>query len=626
MCGIAGVYGDFSTEAKSKILDGFLSDLTHRGPDGSGTYANDEIGLIHTRLSIIDLSANGAQPLYSEDKSLVLICNGEIYNYQDIRNELLGKGHIFSSASDSEVIIHLYEEYAGDLQKTLDRLIGMFAFALWDNNTKKLVIARDRIGIKPLYYRHDGDKLFFASEVKPLILGNDATADIDYTSLYEYFLTGSIPAPNTLYAEVKCLEPGHYISAVNGKVSFHQYWDIPEGYKNWGSIEEITDKAETLLTEIVKDHLVADVPVGTFLSAGVDSSLITAIAAAHHPGIYSFTASFPGEPEDEGIIAADTAKKINTTHCAYELKGDFFKDFTSQFRNIDQPLAVSSALALGRISKMAKQKVKVVLSGDGADELFGGYSRHDIPEQPSFLKYIPAALQSIVLQAGGALTGKKSLHKLRDNLKVSAGKGFLNRIAIESEETVLSLFADDIKRQIDTGRFLCRLDSLFGKRKNDDQLNRILYVDMKTTLVDEMLTKCDRMTMMNGIEGRVPFLDHRFVSFAFSIPARYKRDKGIGKMILRRILAKKLGNELAYRVKTGFNSPLKQWLSKDVATIDFVKQELTQAGKLSFISNKEIQSYQADATMFKSNTIFSLICLNEFMKESNINSNKKALV
>jgi asparagine synthase (glutamine-hydrolysing) len=613
MCGIAGIYGSLSRGERQSAEEILSGNLAHRGPDGHGLYEHDLVSLVHRRLSIIDLSEKGSQPLYNEDRSLALVCNGEIYNYLQVRAELIAKGHTFYSNSDSEVILHLYEEHHNDLKQLLSRLTGMFAFALWDEKRKKLFVARDRVGIKPLYYSWDNGSLIFASEVKPIASCGLVSAEMDYTSLYEYFLTGSIPGPNTLYKGIKCVDAGHYLVVESGKLGIHEYWDIPQSIRKWTSEQEALAAVDTLLSQVIKDHLVADVPVGTFLSAGVDSSLITAMAVGFHPGIHSFTASFPGEPEDEGAIAKDTAEKLHTTHHAYELKTNFFADFGKQFRDLDQPFAVSSALSLGRISKLARQQVKVVLSGDGGDELFGGYNRHEFPKQPAFLNMIPTGMQDSLLRLGAKVTGKSSLEKLRVSLQKTDGRKFLDRVRIADEQAVLALFAPEVAKQIDQERFLRRLDAYFDKRKGDDSLNRVLYVDMKTTLIDEMLTKCDRMTMINGIEGCVPFLDHRMVELAFSIPAGYKRRDGVGKIVLRELLAKRLGHDLAYRKKTGFNAPLQQWLANDKDTAGFIKNELQQSSHLDFYNHAITRQYAENPGGFGLTTVFSLVCLNYFL-------------
>ena len=613
MCGIAGVCGLEPQYEAIEFLNTLSKSLAHRGADGTGRYVDDHVGLHHSRLSIMDLSVHGNQPLYNEDKSLVLVCNGHIYNYSEIRKELIDKGHTFSSHSDCEVILHLYEENRDAPELLLKRLTGMFAFALWDTQNKKLLVARDRVGIKPMYYSYKNNTLLFSSEVKPLSKTTQVSPEIDYTSLYEYFMLGMIPGPNTMYADIKCLEAGHYMTFEDNQLSIKEYWDIPTTSEKWTSEKQVIDSIEEQLSTIIKDHLVADVPVGTFLSGGVDSSLITDMAVKLHPGIHSFTASFPGEPEDEGAVAAQTAKKLGTVHSSFELKNNFFSDYDEQFKDLDQPFGIISALALGRISKMAKQQVKVVLSGDGGDELFGGYNRHQFPKDPSFLKYIPASLSNNVLKVAAAITGKQSLEKLRLNLLETEGEKFLSRITISDTETVLSLFSPAIREKIDTGRFLKRLNHLFDSRKDKDALNRVLYVDMKTTLVDEMLTKCDRMSLKNGIEGRVPFLDQRLVEMAFTIPGKYKRTDSTGKIVLRKILAKRLGAELAYGVKTGFNSPFEQKLKSEAATRTFVQDHLDGLGLLEFMNSAVIATYKKNLTSVNSRVLFCLVCLNEYI-------------
>ncbi len=622
MCGIAGLYGSFKTEEREQAAGALLEQLAHRGPDGCGIYNEADITLLHTRLSIIDLTENGNQPLFNEDRSLVLVCNGEIYNYQQLTKELMARGHRFMSHSDCEIILHLYEENPDDPAKIINALTGMFAFALWDTKRRRLLVARDRIGIKPLYYSFSDGKLVFASEVRPIVRTGLVNKAYDLTSVYEYFLTSSVPAPNTLYRAVKVLPAGHYMTVENGRMNISGYWDIPCGAHRWKSDGEVQEAVDSLLSEVVKDHLIADVPVGTFLSAGIDSSLIAAYAVKHHPGIHSFTASFPGEPEDEGKVAAETARRLGTTHHSYELKGDFFTDFDEQLQDIDQPFAPNSALSLGRISKMARRDVKVVLSGDGADELFGGYYRHDPPQRPDFLKRIPRVLQQDVLKIGAKVTGRKSLEALRQNLALPAGDTFLSKVAVTDKEDVLSLFAPEIKKQIDTERFSGYLNRCFDGREDRDELNRILYAEMKTALVDEMMTKCDRMTMMNGIEGRVPFLDHRLVELAFSIPGEYKRMNGIGKLILRKLVAEKLGNELAYRKKTGFNSPLLQWLDTDLKTREYVERQFAAASQMALFDKNTMMSYGHTGNRVPDVLVYALVCFSHFMQHEDTGSDK----
>ena len=614
MCGIAGVLGKMEegrVQKEELVIRKFLG---HRGPDGYGRFSDGRILLSHLRLSIIDLSEQGNQPLYNEDRSLVLICNGEIYNYKELRQKLLQLGHRFSSNSDSEVILHLYEEYSGDLNKMLNMMTGMFAFALWDTKSSRLFIARDRMGIKPLYYCSTNEHLVFASEVRPIAMSGLADFCLDYTSLYEYFLIGSIPGPNTLYQEIKCLEPGHYILAEAGRVKIQRYWEIPHARGNWKSLDEVTEVLDPLLDEVIKEHLCADVPVGAFLSAGIDSSLITSYAGKHNPRIHTFTATFPGEPEDEGEISERTSKVLNTTHRVFSLKGNFFKDFDKQFSPFDQPFANASALSLGRISELARADVKVVLSGDGGDELFAGYNRHSLSKYPSFVNYLPGKNKAELVRLLGVLSGKKSLQSLSAYMKQSETSKYIRKFMVTDEADALDLLDANARKQVDVNRYPERMKKLFDGFNQDDVINKLLYVDCSTTLVDEMLTKCDRMTMINGIEGRVPFLDHRIVELAFSIPSNLKKSEKFGKMPLRKILASKLGDALAYREKTGFNSPLRKWLKEDPETKKFAQDKLEPLQKLGFLNTPRINNIAHTPGDTNHSDVFALICLSNYFE------------
>ena len=617
MCGIAGVFGKFSGKFDESVSNVLLDSLKHRGPDGQRKYIDNQVALLHTRLSIIDLSESGNQPLFSSDGSIVLVCNGEIYNYKELRSELATRNHQFVSHSDCEVLIHLYLENADNPERMLQRLTGMFAFALWDKNRQRLLIGRDRLGIKPLYYHQSGNDIAFASEVKPLVNSRLSNFSIDPTSLFEYFVVGNVPGPNTLYKEIKSLEPGHYINVTKDKTQFVKYWDISPELKSWKNQAEVNEAVEELLAKVVNDHLVADVPVGTFLSAGIDSSLVTYFATRSHPAIETFTASFPGEEEDEGEIAHQTAQKLGIRNELFELKNNFFVDINEQFKNFDQPFGNTSALSLGRISKEAQKKIKVVLSGDGADELFAGYYRHIPPPKPRFLNYIPEGLQDPILRLGALVTNKESLKKLRKNLNTSEMIKYAGKIWLNQPDYIASFLNPDILKQIDFDRFLNRMQNIYSSFPQNDAINRLLYVDIKTTLVDEMLTKCDRMTMMNSIECRVPFLDHRMVELAFSIPSSYKIQNNFGKIPLRSILESKLGHDLAYRRKTGFNSPLKKWIMEDSSSNSFAKENIGHIKHPDLFNDEKMKELKFNFTANDSSLIFSLICFNIYFANSN---------
>ncbi len=619
MCGIAGFAKNTQLKDSRQVIDKLVASLNHRGPDGSGFFENESIALVHTRLSIIDLSEKGNQPLFNEDRSLVLICNGEIYNYQEIRSGLIKKGHTFSSSSDSEVILHLYEELEGNPEKILNGLTGMFAFALWDCKKEKLIIARDRVGIKPMFYSLAEGKFGFASEVAPLANAGLFSVHPDPTSLFEYFLLGSIPEPNSWYSEIKTLPPAHYGVWEGGNFEIRKFYNLPETLNHhYKSALEVAEEAEELLKGIVSEHLISDVPVGTFLSAGIDSSLISHYAGEQQKGIHSFSAAFPGEPEDESKIAAQTAQKIGASHDSFVIDTDFFHDFDQYYGNMDQPFGISSALSLSRISSIAKTKVKVVLSGDGADELMGGYGRHVPFYNPPLLKGLPKPVRSFIFKGVGKGLGRDSLVKAADYLKISDSEKYLNRYQILQEQECLELIHPDIRKQVDISRYKNRLETVWNEYSGEEMLNKMLYLDLKTSLVDEMLTKVDRMTMSQGLEARVPFLDHRFVEFCFSIPEKFKRNEKWGKLPLRLLVQKHFGDDLAFREKTGFNSPLKKMLSEDKLTKNLFFDKLNSLGKSGMMDiDKITQKFgRSNPSHIDPSLAFGIVTLSYFLDKN----------
>jgi len=619
MCGIAGFTHNFSNKDKKSTSEDLYKALAHRGPDGYGIFQDDLISLVHARLSIIDLSSDGNQPIFNEDRSLVVICNGEIYNYKQIRNELIAKGHRFTSFSDSEVLVHLYEETGKNIEQVLHRLTGMFAFAIWDLTEKKLILTRDRLGIKPLYYSLNSKGIAFSSEVLPLIKSGLVKAEKDATSLFEYLMLGSIPEPNTYFENIKALPPGHFLVLEGEKAQIKSYWSVLDSQQVpfLSKMDEITDALDQLLDQVVQDHLIADVPVGTFLSAGIDSSLIAYYAAKHLKGIYAFTASFPGEPEDETIIANQTASFIGAQIQNYEVKNDFFFEFDEHFGKIDQPFGISSALSLSRISRLAQNKVKVVLSGDGADELFAGYERHRPFFDPPYFKNLPTPIRILLFEGLGKLSNNKNLLQAANYLRQSKSNKYKDHLMISSIANALDFLPDIAKNEINTERYLTKLQGHFNESSDLDLVNQLLFVDLKTSLVDEMLTKADRMTMHSKIEGRVPFLDHRLVEFAMSMPSQFKIQNGYGKTPLRMLIERFFGKELAYRKKSGFNSPIKAMVQQDAKT----RQDLLN--QLQFLKSNEILHPSAilkftnslDSKEVHPSQIFGMYALSKFHQQ-----------
>jgi asparagine synthase (glutamine-hydrolysing) len=576
MCGIAGLV-KFSDSLDESELMNILPGIAHRGPDGTGIYVNNNIGLLQTRLSILDLSPRANQPLFNEDKTIVLVCNGEIYNYKQLRRELEGMGHSFFCNSDSEVLIHLYEEYRDRLGEMCKRLKGMFAFAIYDVPNQMLFIGRDRFGIKPLYFINNARGFCFASEIHALRNAQPSvSSNIDFTSLFEYYQYLSIPEPNTIYRDIKAMPAGTFGIFDLSKKSFRvsEWYDLldevfPDRYSNFNTFSaDVVDKIEGS----VKEHLVSDVPIGSFLSAGIDSTIISHFACKHSaPGFSCFSTGFPIDPEDESAKARNTAGVLGANFYADDKATDFFDDFHEISQFFDQPFGVSSAFSLYRISKMARKRIKVVLTGDGGDEIFAGYGlKHEPFVVPGLVRVVPPLLRSLV----GSLSQALGYEAIARQFKLRESDRFLSRNRIFDKVDALQMINPESRNAVDVSRFAGNVNSLFDRAKCLSPLHRILYVDINTFLKSEMLYKVDRMSMANGLEARVPMLDHELVSLAFSAPARFLRVEGIGKIPLRNWVNQQYPG-LGFRKKTGFNAPLGRLINDDVPTkkkvADFLK-------------------------------------------------------
>lgn len=616
MCGIAGIILNDQFVEKQNLLK-MLPGIKHRGPDGQGLFINGGVGLLHKRLSIIDTSEEANQPLYNEDKTLVLICNGEIYNHSQLRMELMKLGHHFSCNSDSEVLLHLYEEHRGQPSQMLNKLKGMFAFAIYDIPNKVLFLARDRFGIKPLYYTQHNSNFYFASEITSLVDALEGIVQLDYTSLFEYYQYLSIPEPNTIYKSIKALPSGHFAVVKNGNVAISKWYgleDVVESYQD--NLTSYTNELCAAIDQSVVQHLVADVPVGSFLSAGIDSTLVSHLAS-RHSSLMTISAGFPGEPEDESIVAANTALKMGVPHSTYLLEGDFFDDYKQIINRFDQPFAATSAFSLYRIASLAKKHMKVVLTGDGGDEVFAGYDhKHKAFYRPGFVERTPKSLfplfgsilDTIPLQKANAIARHYTFSKT---------DRFLNRSRVLSEEDALSLIPHQNRSEVDTLRLSRQVDQLFIAADKFSWLHQLLFVDINTFLKSEMLYKVDRMTMANQIEGRVPFLDHEVVELAFKAQPQWLRDDQQGKLPLRNWV-EELYPGLGKRPKTGFNAPLISVLRKESSTRDTMKKLIEITTDNSFTEQSAVtklvdQFEGGDNTL--SSAVIAMGCLGGWLEK-----------
>jgi asparagine synthase (glutamine-hydrolysing) len=514
----------------------------------------------------------------NEDGSVWLSFNGEIYNYRQLRSALESRGHHFRSDSDSETLVHLYEDHSDDLQEFLKSVRGMFAFAIWDGKRQRLLLARDRLGIKPLVYHLSDSFIAFASDLDSLTACDAVPRCIDWTSLYEYLALLTVPGPHTIFRDVYSLEPGCMLAIERGRARQFRYWqpDIQpsDTITDAGEADEMIEAA---LVESVRLHLVADVEVGAFLSGGIDSSLVTAMAADEmDSALRTFSAAFPGERVDEGRWAKEASAKLKTAHTEFALREGFLDDIERVTEAMDQPMALTSALSLFALSRLARERVKVVLTGDGGDELFAGYNRHRPYKAPArAVEWIPAKARPAL-----GRIGRIALPRWARNRSSALQKAYALSTALARDEAelyaprlyyiqpadALALIHQDALSEIDADRYTDRVRRLFESCRYEDTVSRMLAVDLQTSLADEMLSKVDRMTMAWGLEARVPLLDHTLVEIAARVPASIKRSGETGKLPLRRLAERRLGREVAERAKRGFNSPLEEWLRRDRAT------------------------------------------------------------
>jgi asparagine synthase (glutamine-hydrolysing) len=557
VCGIAGILspGIISGKLKGDIIN-MRSSLQHRGPDDVGLFVEDGIGLAHTRLSIIDLDG-GRQPLTNEDRSIYLVANGEIYNYKQLRRDLVSKGHYFRTASDCETIVHLYEQYGKDC---VDHLDGMFAFAIWDSKEAKLMLARDRFGIKPLYLARSGDGVAFASELTALLKSGIIEKEINPQALYAYLALSYVPGPMSIFKNAEKVMPSERIIFHNSEIQRDIYWRPSKKTVPLKQIEAIHELSWRL-EESVRAHLVSDVPVAAFLSGGVDSSTVVALARKY-ADIETFCISFPGTGVDEAPIAREVANYLGTRHHDINIEIDPRLLIHKAVNHMDEPFADSSALPTYAVCHAARQVAKVVLSGDGGDEVFGGYTgryrvaslKATLPDPCGFARF----LRKIPPWRNGKWT---STTEMLDLASLPEIERYIFERQITTAQQRISIFGEKMQelyepmlRQI-PARAIC--NDVFAH-----PLKKALWMDINSSLPDDMLTKVDRMSMAHGLEVRVPLLDHRLVEYILSLPPSWLVSPLPieGKIILRKFAGSMLPKKIFNRPKHGFVIPLNDWI------------------------------------------------------------------
>jgi asparagine synthase (glutamine-hydrolysing) len=561
-------------DAVSPALVKAMADtIQHRGPDDEGYYVSGPVGLGFRRLSIIDLQS-GHQPLSNEDGSIWIVFNGEIYNYQDLRNLLLSKGHVFKTQTDTEVIVHLYEEFGPEC---LEKLRGMFAFAIWDENTKTLFLARDRVGIKPLYYCLTDESLVFASEIKAILADPSIHREIAPEMIDRFLTFLYVPGEETLLKGIRKLAPGHYLLIRDGKPVIEQYWDLRFAEPTRSrSLKDAESELLSLLAETVELYMIADVPVGVLLSGGVDSTGVLSFAVhGTDKEISSFTVGFSGgEVADERPYARLAAEKFGTQHHDMTITAKDFAAFMPKYVwHMEEPVCEPPAIAMYYVSKLARNYVKVLLSGEGGDEAFAGYSNY---RNLVWLERVKRGLSPLNDAVARGLSFADSLFHLPRVAKYVPLMNdrfpgyYYSRTSNPYRYTGNGLgkvYSRDFARAIDREHTLRPVRALQAHVQGQNTLDAMLYIDTKTWLPDDLLIKADKMTMANSVELRVPLLDHRVLEFAASLPPSFKLRGFTPKYILKKALSQKIPKEIRNRKKTGFPVPYESWLRNDLKDI-----------------------------------------------------------
>jgi asparagine synthase (glutamine-hydrolysing) len=550
MCGICGYIG---TRIEDSVIRMMAESLNHRGPDGSGCWINEISAFGHTRLAIIDLSKAASQPMSTPDDRYVVVFNGEIYNYREIRSELQQAGETFQSSSDTEVLLLSYRTWG---RKVVDKLRGMFAFAVWDDYRRQLFLARDRIGIKPLFYAPLEKGMVFASEIKAILKHPYIGKNLNPAAVDSYLELGYVPGPQTIFRNIYALGPGCWLEYQENKFKIGQYWvpdfsQLPVERNEAELLEELDIK----LNDAVKSHLIADVPVGAFLSGGMDSSLVTAVAQKHmDEPIHTFTIGFSGG-NDEREFAATVAEHIGSNHHENLVTPDIVQELPHLIKHLEQPLFDNSILPTYLVSQFAQNEVKVVLSGDGGDEPFAGYdwTRFALAMPNLPVKWSPPDWQWAYQNGMSGL-----LKKLVYDIGHSGNGRYLRRITV-SKEYRQWLYTSEFISKISDGN-LPHLEKMLQTAQVSDERDRFMYADLCAYLPEDVLFKVDRMSMANSIEVRVPLLDHLFLEWVLQLPIEMRFRRGHGKYLLRKLAERYLPPVILKPRKQGFTVPMGHWL------------------------------------------------------------------
>jgi asparagine synthase (glutamine-hydrolysing) len=563
MCGICGVFNLDGAPANQPLVDRMSSAISHRGPDGSGSYVSGSIGLGHRRLSIIDLEG-GAQPLSSEDGKLQVVFNGEIYNFVELREELSKCGHIFRTRSDTEVIIHGYKQWGLDV---VNRFNGIFAFALWDDEQKQLFLARDHLGVKPLYYVVLGKRLLFASEIKALLVDPECPKQVNLRALSQLFTLRYVPSPGTLFDRINKLPPAHLMVVDSGGIKISRYWSNKPRVKARIDEAQAVETYQSLLEDAVRLQMRSDVPVGLFLSSGIDSSALLAIMGGYvNQPVHTFTIGFEeGEKSNETDDARQIANQYGADHTEMIVgPKDYEKYYERYLGDLEEPVGNESAAAFYFVSLIASRKVKVALAGQGADEPWAGYDRYRGVKLSQYYSRLPNLVTDrMVRPLVERFVRNEKLRRAAESLdEIDLLSRFVKIYSFYTSAMKGNLFQPWILHEVSANGIEAReaLGPLQGDVAGLDPISQMLYIDTRANLPDDLLMVADKTAMANSLEARVPYLDYRIVEFVESLPPGFKLKGLRGKYLHKNALRKWLPRDVIRRKKKGFANPVDRWL------------------------------------------------------------------
>ncbi len=574
MCGISGIFDRAGEPVNKELLERMTSAIQHRGPDGQGYFVHGGIGVGHRRLSIIDVEG-GSQPISNEDGTLQVVFNGEIYNYIELREELLAFGHRFKTLSDTEVIVHAYEQWGNDC---VNRFNGMFAFAIVNILENTLFLARDHLGIKPLYYVLIGNQLLFASEIKALVQHPNCPREVDLDSLAELFTFRYVPSPKTMFKGVFKLPPGHRMQVSMNAMKVERFWNwVPQLRTQWHE-QELIEEYQTLLEDAIRMQLRSDVPLGLFLSSGIDSAVLLAVMSKYSSGkVQAFTIGFEGgEKTNEVADARLLADMFGADH-HFKMVGpkDYLGYYERYLRDLEEPVGHEAASAFYFLSKGTSEHVKVALAGQGADEPWAGYDRYIGVKLSSIYNRLPSMVTDPLAGLVTRMPGR--FERLKRGVASLGEQDMLTRFT-----KVYSFFSEEMKEKLFTGRLKERVDSGYQAKeairrlqddvKHLDPVTQMLYIDTRASLPDDLLMVGDKTSMANSLEVRVPFLDYRLIEFIESLPPGLKLNGLTGKYLHKKALEKWLPKNVIYRKKKGFDNPLAEWFRTGMRS--FVEEAL----------------------------------------------------